>query len=475
MNQRRGDPVSATSKGGWLDIAVWSVARIDDFLLALVLGGIASLVHPERRYFMQLKRLVETLQGKQGTVREGTASCIGLSPETRYVVLSDHHLLYQGSPHDYVGGTGLEPFDNERILYQMLQHYRNEDYHLIENGDVEDLVVTAPRVGLGALSMVLQGMGLVGRILFRSLEREERLFQLKRVQGTYRGLQQYIREAFHDSGRFIKLYGNHEEALRNPEALAQLREVYPNIEVHDYAVIQSAPAVVVCHGHHFDPWTNPMMAPWIGESITESFSWAGQGADRIWLRNSWIRDFKHRENTLVKAPSLAPSEPGQFTPKVRHMGEVHIVDKMNELFGPSLPWLILGHSHEPRMKKTLRAGRVERYVNCGSAGRYQDLVWCAEIVDGNPSLHAWYCEDGTLFRTRFVPRRNSLEPLQPQSLGPLQNLPWTRPTAEELDAGLSQPNWWKVTFRTLLRAGTLVAFIATIIGLLILLWFGLTP
>lgn len=281
----------------------------------------------------------------------------------------------------------------------------------------------------------------------------QRRRQLARVHKTYAGLMASIRERFHEKGRFIKLFGNHEEALRHPELLADLRKVYPGLTMYDFAVVSrgtEAP-VLICHGHQLDPWTHPHVAPWIGESITESFAWAGQGADRIWLRRAWFKDLASRENVASRAPRLV-IERGAVLPKVRHMGEEPILERFAKDYQADPPWLVLGHSHEPRVLDG-RHGRVERYVNGGAVGRYQDLVWCVEIEGGLPTLHAWYSTDGRLYRVRYIARRDSLEPeSEPVDLGLLGELPWSRPSEEEVYAAGGPPPTAAIAVNALLRA-----------------------
>ena len=44
-------------------------------------------------------------------------------------------------------------------------------------------------------------------------------------------------------------------------------------------------------------------------------------------------------------------------------------------------------------------GDLDSYSNCGTAGRYEDLIWCIEIDHGTASLHACHHDDdGELVR-----------------------------------------------------------------------------
>jgi hypothetical protein len=446
------EPEPATRRARWWEIIVWVVARGDDFIAGILFGFIASVVHVERWNYTILDRVLK------GDDPDGVS--VRLPGDGHYVVLSDHHLLYQGAPHDYVSGYGLEPFTNERILRQILNHYADRGVTLIENGDVEDLIVQEPKFGTASLSLFLQGIGgPIGWWLFRRVERARRTHQLARVQMSYAGLMGLVKERFFDKDKLVKLFGNHETDMRHESVIEQLRTVYPDATLFHYAIIESTPPVVVCHGHQFDPWTNQWAAPFVGESITEAFAWAGQGADRIWLKDSWGPDIARFDNALVRAPSMAKPEPGTFLPKVRHMGERYMVRKLEKVLGTDRPWLVLGHSHEPRLRE------VERYANSGAAGRYQDLVWAVHVDDGVVSLHAWIARDGVLVRREFTQDGEHLIAGDEEEHGPLESLPWTRPSREELDEKLGQPPTFGLMVRMAFRAWPLVAM-----GLLLYWW-----
>jgi len=88
---------------------------------------------------------------------------------------------------------------------------------------------------------------------------------------------------------------------------------------------------------------------------------------------------------------------GQEFFKYRHMDEVFITREWDGRFPDSSrrPTLVLGHSHEPRMNP----GRRERgglrqypyYMNSAAVGRFENIVWGIEIVDGRASLVSWSC------------------------------------------------------------------------------------
>ena len=93
--------------------------------------------------------------------------------------------------------------------------------------------------------------------------------------------------------------------------------------------------------------------------------------------------------------------------KFRHLDEVFIDEQLTRqeqehesAFGSDPPYLLLGHSHEPRHHSWNPATdtQSDRYLNCGSAGRFQNLIWCTEIIDGVPQIAAWHRPGGPRIR-----------------------------------------------------------------------------
>ncbi|MEZ6103812.1 MAG: hypothetical protein R3E01_33115 [Pirellulaceae bacterium] len=88
--------------------------------------------------------------------------------------------------------------------------------------------------------------------------------------------------------------------------------------------------------------------------------------------------------------------PGKRWFKVRHMNELRIAKGLKDVFGEGpLPSLVLGHSHEVRQNALNSGGNaIPYYFNCGAAGRFENLVWALEIVDGEPKLVSWHSDGG---------------------------------------------------------------------------------
>ncbi|MDQ3933838.1 MAG: hypothetical protein M3340_04320 [Actinomycetota bacterium] len=81
--------------------------------------------------------------------------------------------------------------------------------------------------------------------------------------------------------------------------------------------------------------------------------------------------------------------------KARHMDEVSLCNDYQAEFvkrsSEPVPALVLGHTHEPRHQAVTpgTARRAPWYLNSGSAGRYQNLIWCVEILEDEHRICSW--------------------------------------------------------------------------------------
>lgn len=79
--------------------------------------------------------------------------------------------------------------------------------------------------------------------------------------------------------------------------------------------------------------------------------------------------------------------------KFRILDEEFVRDQVLATFPDptTRPTLILGHSHEPRLSPWSRRDQeaFPWYLNTASAGRFENLVWGVEIVDGVANLVSW--------------------------------------------------------------------------------------
>jgi hypothetical protein len=103
--------------------------------------------------------------------------------------------------------------------------------------------------------------------------------------------------------------------------------------------------------------------------------------------------------------------------KMKHMDEVALCKGFAAAFlalqpegvAVPLPKLVLGHTHEPRQNAVFPSdpGEAEPweqadtgagivYLNSGSAGRYENLIWCVEIRGEDDRICSWSRVDGKL-------------------------------------------------------------------------------
>ena len=366
--------------------------------------------------------LRELTQGKISDQR-GFRRVRHVSTMKKYVVFSDHHLMPAGHRHDYFNTLG-----NAKLYREVLKrYYYPKRFTLVENGDVEDLVIFDPK-----LNDCKRRARMTWDELFehRINERRRQLDEIyKNNRATYTEVKR-----FNNENRYIRLAGNHDMDLQHPEFERYMRENagFRGFEAIDFLFLRRVhnrrfvglPAAIVCHGHQFDANTIPKHAPMIGETISECLGWAFQGADRIWkwsdgprqwvdgqpfknlLSTSKVRGrglvleailgheiaWEYFESTRTTRAILKELWSGNEFIKFRHTDEEMVAAEMKRVF-PSKnnrPTLVLGHTHEPR-SNALSKGEftTKYYANSGTPGRFQNLLWCLEIINGEPIVVSW--------------------------------------------------------------------------------------
>ncbi|MCC7441512.1 MAG: hypothetical protein IT285_07765 [Bdellovibrionales bacterium] len=362
----------------------------------------------------------------------------------KYVVFSDHHWADARNRQNFFAHSG-----NRELYIEILGKYFDEDYTVVENGDVEELIIFEPSVNEFRLRSEMNPSELQAHRRRHRRGLMEKILGDPANEALYRTLRR-----FHDAGRYIKVAGNHDYDLQEGDCYDLLRAAFPGIErPYDLLLLETGNHVeyAVLHGHQFDENTNPVAALTLGETISESMSWAYQGPDRNWtwdahgrrwadcrapFFNELVGDFQPKRSQVLAAigavlgtlhsragweaifeheiaweyfksedPQKAyrdEVQKGQQWFKFRHMNEVHIFDLYRRHFpggsGPR-PKLVLGHSHEVRFEPAYRgpAGEVDfpprrfsQYFNTGAAGRFENLIWALEIDDGHARLVSWH-------------------------------------------------------------------------------------
>jgi len=345
----------------------------------------------------------------------------------RYVVFSDHHLTHDGHRHDFFRSSG-----NLALYVALLQAYRDRGYTVIEDGDVEDLVVFDPALERAEVNARRS----VSLRELRTRRLATRLAQLDRTL-TCPGNQPLIRmwRELAAEGRLLRVSGNHDYDLQRPAFWKRVSAELPGLErPFDYVLLDDAarqPKIVVAHGHQFDPNTAPPLAPRYGETISECLGAWFQGPDRHWSAQlpadgpaAWGGGARPFRNNLVNTKVgtdhgwagvfeevfqrniaweyfehgalqaiLSEVATGERFFKFRHLDEERLRDALIDAFPDptTRPILVLGHSHEPRLRAR-HAGTGEafpHYVNTASAGLFQNLIWGVELNAGEPRVVSW--------------------------------------------------------------------------------------
>ncbi|MEN0067036.1 MAG: hypothetical protein AAGA48_33205 [Myxococcota bacterium] len=209
----------------------------------------------------------------------------------RVVIFSDHHILPDENRQSGVWRANRDGYT------RILQHYGENDWTVVEDGDIEDLVILEPDVTEGLYAEVLTGgsrrrvrtrhaRDLLRGIASNPVATFEALVQARipRRQAQYDairsapGNQAYydtLRQ-LHASGQLIRVAGNHDynlQALKTGEDF--VRPV-------DVAIIDRERPMAILHGHQFDQATAPGIATLYGEVISECLGVWYQGPDRTW-------------------------------------------------------------------------------------------------------------------------------------------------------------------------------------------------
>lgn len=371
----------------------------------------------------------------------------------KYVIFSDMHLAPAANRQNWFVQSG-----NFALYLKVLQEYYDGGFTLIENGDVEELVIFEPTLAEAQrrAEMIDHADFWQDLNARRQTFRLEQLKSILNDHGSYydqiartfHAAGRYFRTAGnHDQDLQLPEF---QKTLQT--VYKGLPQPYDYIMLDDKVYrpgTERSPQFVIAHGHQFDRSTNPRFAPRIGETISECLAWAYQGPDRKWrwlddvakwasgaqgFSNNLVSDeydpkackglfdlldwnkpewwecmFKHNiaweyfENSDPKDAITKEMQTGEEYFKVRHLNEVMIAAKLESLFpdGSKRPRLVLGHSHEVRFHPakakrlvTEDPGTFSYYFNCGTASRFENLIWGLEVVNGTAALVSWNMSSG---------------------------------------------------------------------------------
>ncbi len=314
-----------------------------------------------------------------------------------YVIVSDLHLFIEGDPLDRFRQLG-----NHELYRAVLASYAavQEPYTLIENGDIEDLWMREVTLRDAVLETFFVLTFPLTASMGEEYDNHRTREQAVRIFESNADVYQLIRTLYHDRGRFVRVAGNHDDPWRQAEFIDGLRVVYPELEVFDYAFLGDygsdmhhhggkSPEVIVAHGHQLDEWNTPACSA-AGEIVTMVVSGipslaAGYTERADWESKLWGQGF---------GDELASS----WTT----IDEVAFCDTVREDFGdhPYVPQFILGHTHSPREDPDVpdrwlaclrghRESPFPQYENSGTAGRWEEFLWCVTVENGDVQLRGW--------------------------------------------------------------------------------------
>jgi hypothetical protein len=318
---------------------------------------------------------------------------VGIAQNDRLVIFSDHYMTHRGHRHHYL-------FKFNYLLYcEVLRHNADRGFALVENGDMEEL---------------------------------------EKILNDNHDYYQLVKNRFGKS-RFYKIGGNH-DGYYSRELEGMIESAFWSGVVDDIVFVERKGEhrvnleFAIMLGHQFDEACVPPHAKAVGEVISECIGWAFQGADRIgrisdtrqWNSNP-TKEFNNVLSRTESNAAIASGHPNledllesfmghqvaweYFENKDPYMAFVKEVCTGDEFFKyrhldenslayailhwkvdlKDFPTIICGHSHEPRDHSLFLNSKAmlppdtkdlnifTRYMNTGSAGRFESLIWCKEV------------------------------------------------------------------------------------------------
>lgn len=418
----------------------------------------------------------------------------------RYVVFSDIHITPIANRQGFFNNSG-----NKALYLQVLaDHYAPNSWTLVENGDVEELLIYEPVMSEveGMRNFTQEEIdGLRETKKRETLEQiaADHADYYQTIDALFASRDRYFRTiGNHDYDLSDPDYA---DIIKEQTGLSSWRTASDVLLLTGNNRVR----YIIAHGHQFDTSCVPKFANYLGENYSQGSAWAFQGPDRFWtdiddgpdFMHKWLDGSKPYRNMLVTAdverdglsnqyaaaigkilgtlnsadgwealygkniaweyfinsgdPKKAIKEEvetGNRWIKFRHMDEFKIVDGVERVFAANGPKLILGHSHEPRINPgtyrgmNIPPGRHPNYINSAAAGRFQNLIWGVEIVEGNPSVISWHRDLDNGIPTKTI-WRDEVEPntqavfIRPNSTTPYPTIGGEEPPDDTSSAWLA--------------------------------------
>lgn len=306
---------------------------------------------------------------------------------------------------------------------------------------------------------------------FNAIRHAKRVTILNDIIDHYKDYYDLLTDEIIPSLRYVRITGNHDTYLNNELKdiiESRLSEgTVKNFSVYDVLRVNwnNRCKYVITHGHQFDEACLQPYAASIGEIITECVSWAYQGADRAWQLSDTKQWYNSEQGDFIN--TLSSSVPnvkfeinsisdfslqnmrdnakyffetllghpiaweyfenndtfnavflevynGDEMYKLRHLNEINLYNGYTSRFGMNeVPILVVGHSHEVRNNASRTIGNSiftsPSYINTGSAGRFANLIWCAELTGNDQHIVSWSEVDGKLKKITWKNQKGVLK------------------------------------------------------------------
>jgi len=395
-------------------------------LLGLALGIVCTIISKITGEVPEQVRVLEAIADGHHKI-EDQFKIKRMPLDQKYVVFSDIHIYHEGE-FDFYGNNG-----NAAIHKQLLKHYSDKNFHLIDNGDIEDFWMEAyVRWNRQAGELILESANekmlndvsdqLPYPYYSESFRRHGQLSarQVHALRIFKNHLETYaVTDAgFASLGKYTRIIGNHDDVWHDPEMSGILEIAYPSvdvIEVYDYVVLEGVSgyaAFVIAHGHQSDGF-NREICSLAGRLLTNAGSWVQRWLPSLGKklftrsRSEWAADLAgyglHNDLDEIDGP--------------QSMDERDLYEEYADQFGSGIgaPHLVLGHTHQMRHRPGVPAFMYkdswnwDKYTNTGTTGMWEGCVTCVEIVDGMATPVMWYrgsdSSNGGLVRDVMSPYR----------------------------------------------------------------------
>jgi hypothetical protein len=318
----------------------------------------------------------------------------------KYAVFSDVHMYVDGDL-DFFNNNG-----NSQIYRHALNQYADQNYALIENGDVEDFWM---RGGSSKGLILMTGSYLPWPYFseafeasaFRAANHVHALNVFTNNATTYAT----IRTLFHNKDRYTRLIGNHDDVWADPEMELLMHVFYPGTDVNDYCTLENSGTgeteLIIAHGHQSDIF-NMRMCNFAGKELTNLASVIHELSFGRWdlfskSKEDWMDEWagKGFQDELQKIDLLEATS----------FSEYDLYRDLENTYGtsPRQPYLILGHTHDPKDNAgvpdflTGAQSNWDEYSNSGTVGMWEQIVIGLEVEYPDVRVVAWKEEpDGSI-------------------------------------------------------------------------------